>query len=251
MRAAILFLSCLAIASVPGVAQLMPPNANGVSGGHHIVIVRDVGASNRFWTALGAQQAEFGTLKLTKFPGILLLVREGQNIGGTAGSTVAALGFKVRDLKQALAQLETAGFKPLPVSSKAEAILMEPNGIYVHVREDRKLATPVAADSLEMSVPDVAQAREWYAKWFGSPIPGANPVFEKAAMPAAGTKGRSFDRVGFEVKGLEEFCRKLEAGGIKLDGAYRKAANMNLAVCLLTDPWGTYIELSEGLSAVK
>jgi hypothetical protein len=76
-------------------------------------------------------------------------------------------------------------------------------------------------------------------------------VFEKGVAPAAGTKGRSFDRVGFEVKGLEEFCKKLEAGGVKLDGAYRKAANMNMAVCLLTDPWGTFIELSEGLAAVK
>jgi hypothetical protein len=26
---------------------------------------------------------------------------------------------------------------------------------------------------------------------------------------------------------------------------------MDLAVCLITDPWGTYIEMSEGLAAVR
>jgi hypothetical protein len=53
-------------------AELPAPNANGVSAGHHIVLVRDAEGSNKFWTALGAQPAEFGTLKLVKFPGILV-----------------------------------------------------------------------------------------------------------------------------------------------------------------------------------
>ena len=59
------------------------------------------------------------------------------------------------------------------------------------------------------------------------------------------------DRIGLEVKNVEQVCKNLEASGIKLDGAYRKATAMNLAVCVLTDPWGTYIEISEGLAAVK
>jgi len=242
---------CFTLAAAGLFAQLPAPNANGVSAGHHIVIVRDLEGSNKFWTALGAQPAEFGTLKLVKFPGVLLLVRKAENMGGTAGSSVGSLGFKAKDLKAATAQMEAAGFKPLPVSTKAEAMFMEPNGIYVHVREDKSLVTSIASDMVHMVVTDVKAAADWYAKWFGSPIPGANPVFEKGMAPAAPTKGRSFDRIGLEVKGLEEFCKKLETAGIKLDGAYRKAANMNLAVCLLTDPWGTYIELSEGLAAVK
>ena len=53
------------------------------------------------------------------------------------------------------------------------------------------------------------------------------------------------------MKNVEQVCKNLEASGIKLDGAYRKATAMNLAVCVLTDPWGTYIEISEGLAAVK
>jgi hypothetical protein len=53
------------------------------------------------------------------------------------------------------------------------------------------------------------------------------------------------------VKNVEDLCKNLDAAGIKLDTPYRKAAAMNLAVCVLTDPWGTYIEISEGLAAVK
>ena len=122
----------------------------------------------------------------------------------------------------------------------------------VRITEDKALATPIAADMIHMVVPDPDAARGWYAKWFGGPdIPGSRIEFEKAAGPVAGTKGRAFDRIGLEVKNVEQKCKDLEAGGIKLDTGYRKATAMNLAVCVLTDPWGTYIEISEGLAAVK
>jgi catechol 2,3-dioxygenase-like lactoylglutathione lyase family enzyme len=115
---------------------------------------------------------------------------------------------------------------------------------------------------IRMDVPDVAAAQAWYEKWFGAKmvkhgnemvgeIPGANILFAKATGPVAGTKGRAFDRIGLEVKGVEDKCKSFEASGLKLDGAYRKATAMNLAVCVLTDPWGTYIEISEGLAAVQ
>jgi hypothetical protein len=55
------------------------------------------------------------------------------------------------------------------------------------------------------------------------------------------------DHVGFEVKHLEEFCKKLEANGVKLDVPYRKAPSAGIAIAFLTDPFGTYVELTEGL----
>jgi len=36
-----------------------------------------------------------------------------------------------------------------------------------------------------------------------------------------------------------------------MNGNVNKAKNMDLSVSILTDPWGTYIELSQGLAAVK
>jgi hypothetical protein len=49
------------------------------------------------------------------------------------------------------------------------------------------------------------------------------------------------------VKNLEAFCRKLEASGVKFDRPYTKVPQLGLSVAFLTDPWGTYIELTEGL----
>jgi catechol 2,3-dioxygenase-like lactoylglutathione lyase family enzyme len=55
------------------------------------------------------------------------------------------------------------------------------------------------------------------------------------------------DHIGFEVKNLEAFCKKLDAQGIKFDSPYRKFPAAGIAVAFLTDPEGAYIELTEGL----
>lgn len=71
----------------------------------------------------------------------------------------------------------------------------------------------------------------------------------KPETSIVGTKGRVIDHIGFEVENLEAFCKQLEAKGIKLDVPYRKIPNLGIAVAFLTDPQGTYIELTEGLTA--
>ena len=60
-----------------------------------------------------------------------------------------------------------------------------------------------------------------------------------------GTAGRAVDHVGFEVRDLQAFCAELERKGIALTQPYRKSGN--LATAMLADPWGTSIELTEGL----
>ncbi len=87
-------------------------------------------------------------------------------------------------------------------------------------------------------------------KWWPT-FPGQNILFERAKGPVAPTSGRSFDRIGLEVVGLEAFTKKLEENGVKLNNPYRKNDKMNAAFVVLVDPWGTQIEMSEGLSAVK
>ena len=49
----------------------------------------------------------------------------------------------------------------------------------------------------------------------------------------------------------EAFCKKLDAMGVKLTKPYAKVEKMNLGVAFLTDPWGTSIELTEGLDKVS
>jgi catechol 2,3-dioxygenase-like lactoylglutathione lyase family enzyme len=104
----------------------------------------------------------------------------------------------------------------------------------------------------------VNATKAWYVKTFGAKpgkrgkfeaadIPGANLTFDKATAASAPTRGRALDHIGFEVRGLEAFAKKLEAAGIKLNVPYTKRPDLGIALLFLTDPWGTYVELTEPL----
>ena len=172
------------------------------------------------------------------------------------------LGFSVKDLNGSLAKWAAAGIEPLAGGSAKRVYLMSPDKIKVRITEDSSLGVPIAADTIKMVVPNVAEAQAWYAKYFGAElikrgdetvahIPGSNILFEQAKGPVAPSKGRALDRIGLEVVGLEAFSKKLEDAGIHFDSPYRKANGMNAAFAVFQDPFGTLIEMSEGLSAVK
>jgi extradiol dioxygenase family protein len=103
----------------------------------------------------------------------------------------------------------------------------------------------------------VAAAKEWYATHFGGvrgkrwrydavDLPGININISGVDSTQAPTRGRMLDHIGFEVENLEAFCKKLEAAGIEFDRPYGTLAS-GFGLAFLTDPWGTYIELTEGL----
>ena len=79
-------------------------------------------------------------------------------------------------------------------------------------------------------------------------LPGVNLSFSPGRTTPLPTKGRSLDHIGFEVKDLEAFASSLEAKGIHLEAPIRQVPNTKLKIAFLTDPWGTYIELTEGLA---
>ena len=167
-------------------------------------------------------------------------------------------GFKVKSLKDTLGKLETVGGKTMAGATATRAFVMGPDDVKIRLTEDRSLATPSAADMINMVVSDVAAAQAWYEKNFGAKlvkrdgemvadIPGENILFTQAKGQVAPTKGRAFDRIGLEVKNVDETCKAV--GGSAVNRADK--SRMDLAVCTLTDPWGTFIEVSQGLAAVK
>jgi len=79
-------------------------------------------------------------------------------------------------------------------------------------------------------------------------MPGVNLSLSPGATPPQPTKGRALDHIGFDVVNLEAFVASLEAKGIKIDAPIRRVPNTKVKVAFLTDPFGTYIELTEGLS---
>ena len=101
--------------------------------------------------------------------------------------------------------------------------------------------------------------QSWYAKMFGATptkrgqfaaanIPGVALLIAKSDTATVPTKGRGLDHIGFEINDLEAFCKKAEANGVKFDMPFTKRPELGISLAFLTDPWGTYIELNEGLN---
>ena len=104
--------------------------------------------------------------------------------------------------------------------------------------------------------------KAWYVKTLGATpgrrgsfeaadLPGVNLSWSRSADPVSATKGRVLDHIGFEVSGLEAFCKNLERQGMRLETPYTKVPALNLAVAFFVDPWGTLIELTEGLNTLR
>jgi hypothetical protein len=253
--------------SVVVMAQLPSPNAAGASVGHHIFTAKDADATTKFWTSIGAEPTALATIKLMKIPGMLMIIGRARGnapaeIQGNHGTTVEFLTFKVKDLKASLAKWKEAGIEP--TKDYKETTLIGPDNIQVRITEDKSLTTPIASDGLIMNVANAAEVSAWYAKWFGAKvtkkgresigeIPGARIVFRETKEKILPTRGHALGLIGMEVTDLKDFVKRYGDAGGKFDGngTIATAAAANLSVIQLTDPWGTSIEVSQGLIGAK
>jgi hypothetical protein len=81
-------------------------------------------------------------------------------------------------------------------------------------------------------------------------LPGVGLNFSPSKEPTVPTAGRALDHIGFEVRNLPEFLKKLEAQGIKPTVSYRRVDALDIGIAFIVDPWGSNIELSEGLDRI-
>ena len=268
----IALIASLWICVFPGLssAQLAPPNEAGVTMGHVHLNVRDVAASKSFWLALGGTATKVGQNEAVKFPGVLILLRQGEPSGGSAGSIVDHVGFLVKDGAASVATFKTLGTKMELNASGRGGFFYTPDGLRLEMPERPAQTAPIVFDQIHFFVHEpapggktMADMEAWYAQVFGAQpgqpggnpatlyeakiLPGVNLRYSKNATPVTAIRGRALDHIGFEVKNLEAFCKKLEAAGIRFDMPYTKRPDIGIAIAFLTDPWGTYIELTEGL----
>jgi catechol 2,3-dioxygenase-like lactoylglutathione lyase family enzyme len=246
-------------------AQVAAPNDAGVSMGHVHFLVPDVEAAKTFWTAMGGVPGKLGPNDVFKFPGVLILVRKGDGTTPTVGSVVGHIGFHVPDTTAALARWKAAGLNTEVGQNPGQGFVWTPDKLLrVEILEDKTQTVPIAFHHVHFYIADTAstsnvmEMQSWYVKMFGAKpgkrgqfdaadIPGANLTFTKSDTPTVPTKGRMLDHIGFEIVGLEAFCKKAESNGLKFDMPYTKRPDLGISLAFITDPWGTYIELNEGL----
>jgi len=280
-RACLCF-ALLASASVPAAsAQLLAAKDGPVVYGHHHLNVTSIEEHKKFWSTLGGRPVKVGTSpnEIVMFPNVLVFLRQQAPTGGTKGTTVNHLAFAVTNLRQAVDTAKAAGYR---IATREEAgaydevkddiafnkeqqsysaFVMGPDEVKVQLFEVRTNTAPNALHHVHFAGP-AAEMKAWYVKVFGAKpgtrgmfeaadLPGVNLSFSPAAAPVVGTRGRVVDHIGFEVRDLEAFCRKLEGMGIALDRPYTKVPALNIAIAFIQDPWGTYIELTEGLDKVR
>ncbi len=259
-------------------AQLSSPNAAGVAMGHLHYHVRNVEANRQFWITLGGQPVEIAGTEAIRFPGVLIFLNAGESTGGSEGAVLNHVAFRVRSL----AQVEAAGLKVEPTAGyPGVASTYTPEDERIELFEDaalnltftqdagyndaeaqrhnRPVGTPIAFHHIHMYVPEaqVPEVKAWYVRLFGG-IPGKRSQYDAVDLPgmnlnlsgpprgSAPTKGRMLDHIGLEITGLEAFCARLVSMGVKLDTPYNRTS-AGFASAVLTDPWGTTIELTEGL----
>lgn len=258
-------------------AQIRPGNASGVSMGHMHFFVDDVAASRDFWVALGGTAVPFAAGEIVRMPGMLVLISE--RSATVADSVIDHVAFRAASLRDIAARgfdLEaTEGFPGIasiyaPDGTRIELFEegtatnvgfdAEPGTeTFVAGRHNRPLAGSLDAHHLHFYLPEgqVDAARDWYVRHFGAvpgvrwryqaaDLPGINLNFSASDQSRSPTAGTRFDHIGFEIDDLEAFCAGLSEQGIEFDQPYQQV-DANLASAVLTDPWGTTIELTEGL----
>ena len=264
-------------------AQILNKDAPVVVGHYHLNVT-SVEAHKKFWVdTLGGKAIQFGPTKIDviQFPDVFLFLHVQKPTGPTRGTTLDHIGFAVPDVAAVAAKAVGNGYgravgrepgpgqtAPPPTAGNYGRFeyLVGPDGVKVElITNSDKNAPPITHHHVHFVNKKYVEMQQWYMKALNATLrPGQTDYFIGADLPGVGymlnfflwepaeelvgTAGRAIDHVGFEVKNLEEFCRQLQAKGIRLTTPYHRAPELNnIGVATLVDPWGTSIELTEGL----
>ncbi len=248
------------LATGTATAQPFPFNDAGLTMGHWHIASRDVQANKEIFVAMGGTPVTTGTNEAVIFPGVRvnLTLANTPGSGPSVGSTVNHVGFIVKNVQEQVAKWKASGVAVLPGNNNRvdQAFVVTPDGVRIEILEDKTQEMPIRHEHVHFYLPEseIPKAQAWYAKTFGGrmgtrnnapvvDVPGGQLRFTRADTAQAPTRGRVLDHIGFDVKDLRAFIKKVEGEGIKLDEPYRKNEATGSAITYITDPWGTRVEL--------
>ncbi|BCS32612.1 hypothetical protein TBR22_A18260 [Luteitalea sp. TBR-22] len=286
MRAAVSVLCLCALVLLqasPASAQLTAASDAAVVYGHHHVNATSVAAHTAFLVdGLGGVPVTIAGRQVVTFPNVLVFLREQVPTGGSVGTTADHLGLSVPDLRPVIARLKAAGHRMItreavpaewtvtddmatnPAGGAPIAFVLGPDDLKVELVQVSGQVAPVALNHVHFFGPDREAMQAWYVKVLGASaaapaagnrflratLPGVGLNFTASPRPVVATKGRVVDHVGFEVHDLPAFLRRLQGLGIVAENV-RKVPELGIDIAFITDPWGTLIELTEGLDAIR
>ena len=252
----------------PLYAQLAPVNEVGLSLGHLHLAAPDREKEAKAWIALGGQLENnlSGNIPIG-FPGVVVLVGQSRPVsGGSAGSLIDHVAFRVPNLQASLAKwkgLETWwkkgnwGLTLEPGTKPGQAFVTTPAGTKCEILEDNTLKAPIVFDHVHYVVQESrkSEMQDYYAKMFGAKpvkgepdtlsVPGSKLVFTKSATATAETMGRSLDHIGFNMLNadvLKAFAATLEGKGAKFQRPYQASS---MGMIRIVDGFGTLIEITK------
>jgi catechol 2,3-dioxygenase-like lactoylglutathione lyase family enzyme len=249
--------------------------------GHHHLNVTDPDAHRRFFVdTLGGRPVRIGAAPadVVGFLNALVFLEKQKPSGGTKGTTVNHIAFGVPDIRRMVARTRAAGY---PIVTRAElpesfevqndlcymtdqstfvAFTMAPDDTKVEFIEIPPQTVPIAVHHIHFAAPSVPEMKAWHVAVLGAApgkrgnfeaadLPCVNLTYSPAPGPVVGTRGRALDRIGFDVDGLDAFCNRLAGLGVTPDRPPARLSELPVTVVSITDPWGTSIELTEGLRA--
>jgi catechol 2,3-dioxygenase-like lactoylglutathione lyase family enzyme len=282
----LVFAAALATAALgatgPARAQLLNQDAPVIVGHYHLNVT-SVAEHKKFWVdTLGGEAVTIDGMEAVRFPNVYLFLTVQPPTGGTRGTAFDHIGFAVPDVPALTTKVVangyalTVGREPAPGQTASPptagnygrfSYLVGPDGVKVELVTNMEPdAQPITHHHVHFVNPQFVEMQQWYMKALNATLrPGQTDYFIGADLPGVGymlnffswlpdeklvgTAGRAVDHVGFEVRNLEAFCRELEEKGIELVQPYRKSGE--IATAMIVDPWGTRIELTEGLRALR
>jgi catechol 2,3-dioxygenase-like lactoylglutathione lyase family enzyme len=269
IRTSLLVLTLTVAALAPLHAQLLQPNAEGLSMGLILVNVSDVAAHRKFWVdEFDAKPIKVGQLDGVTVPGFVVLFRLQKATGPHEGTTINHMGLKLLKLSDYTARFDKGGYKYDPPrvgrEDTPQTYVTGPDGFRIELVEDPRLPVPVIGHHLHYWMEDPEAVKKWYVTTLhleptyrgpypAGDVPGMNYTFAPLGGqkgPGVPTKGRLMDSVGLDVADLKAYCAKLQAAGVKFDVPYGKDPELGLFSATLTDPWGATIRLTEGLNKI-
>ncbi len=171
----------------------------------------------------------------------------------------------------------SAAFVLGPDNVKVEFIERVPLGMQAQTS-----APPIDFDHVHFTATDYTGMRDWYIRTLGATVGnqtyqyksldlgglrsvlqfswpglgafglfnGPGPSASPAPPTATPTTNHVVDHIGFEIRTIEAFWQRLGRDATRVV-APRQLQNPPLTSAFITDPWGTSIELTEGLHAIR